>query len=77
MQTTVQKWGNSLGIRIPSAFSKELNLKSGSQVEISDDDGRLVIIPKRISLEDLVSRVTDENKQVIIEDNSPIGNEEW
>ena len=77
MQTTVQKWGNSLGIRIPSVYSKELNLKSGSQVEISDDNGKLVIIPKRISLEELINRVTDDNIQTIIEADSPIGNEEW
>ena len=34
MQTSIQKWGNSLGIRIPSVYAKELDLLDGSIVDI-------------------------------------------
>ena len=43
MQTVVQKWGNSLGIRIPALFAREFELKNGSFVDIIEDQGRLVI----------------------------------
>lgn len=77
MQTVVQKWGNSLGIRIPSIYAKELALKNGSFVEISEEDGRIVISPKRISLQDLLSQVSTENIHEPVETGSSIGNEAW
>ena len=45
MQTVVQKWGNSLGVRIPSLYVKEFNLRNGSAVDIVEEDGQLVIKP--------------------------------
>jgi hypothetical protein len=50
MKTVVQKWGNSLGIRIPSLYVKEFDLKNGSSVEIIEESGKLVIVPKNITL---------------------------
>jgi antitoxin MazE len=77
MHTVVQKWGNSLGIRIPAVFTRELNLKSGSPVEILDDGGKLVIVPQKQTLEDLLSLVTGDNIHSSIDSGEPMGNEEW
>jgi antitoxin MazE len=77
MQTVVQKWGNSLGIRIPALYTKDLELKNGSTVEISEEEGRLVIIPKRNSLNELLAKVTTDNIHEAIETGLSIGNEEW
>ncbi|OHD78589.1 MAG: multidrug transporter MatE [Spirochaetes bacterium RIFOXYC1_FULL_54_7] len=77
MQTVVQKWGNSLGIRIPSIYAKELALKNGSLVEISEDEGRIVISPKKISLPELLSQVTTENIHEPEDTGASLGNEEW
>jgi antitoxin MazE len=77
MQTVVQKWGNSLGIRIPSIYAKEFELKNGSYVEISEEDGKIIIVPKKISLEGLLAKVTKENLQEPVETGNSIGNEEW
>jgi len=77
MQTVVQKWGNSLGIRIPNLYVKEFDLKNGSSVDISDEDGKLVIKPKRLSLSEMLSRVNDENRYAEIETGAAIGKEEW
>jgi len=77
MQTVVQKWGNSLGIRIPSLYVKEFNLRNGSSVEIMEEDGRIVILPPKNTLEELLSRVTSENKHTPIETGPSVGNEEW
>jgi len=77
MQTVVQKWGNSLGIRIPSLYVKEFNLKNGSSVEITEEDGKIVIVPPRKELNEMLSRITKENMHLPIETGSSVGNEEW
>jgi len=77
MQTVVQKWGNSLGIRIPSLYVKEFNLRNGNSVEITEENGKIVILPPKKYLEDLLKMVTNENKHNAIETGASIGNEEW
>jgi antitoxin MazE len=77
MQTVVQKWGNSLGIRIPSIYAKEFELKNGSFVEISEEDGKIVIVPKRNSLDELLAKVTQESIHEPVETGVSVGNEEW
>ena len=47
MATTVQKWGNSLGVRIPKAVAEQVNLRSGSEVEFDTTGGVLTLRPKR------------------------------
>lgn len=77
MQTVIQKWGNSLGVRIPALYVREFDLKNGSAVEILEDEGRLVIVPRRDALEDLLSLVTEDNLHAPVETGSPVGREEW
>ncbi|OHD76086.1 MAG: multidrug transporter MatE [Spirochaetes bacterium RIFOXYC1_FULL_54_7] len=77
MQTVVQKWGNSLGIRIPSVYAKEFELKNGSFVDISVEEGKQIIVPKRNSLEDLMAKVSMENIHEPVETGSSVGKEEW
>jgi antitoxin MazE len=43
MKTRVQKWDNSLAIRIPKAFAAEAGLRANSAVELSLVDGTLVV----------------------------------
>jgi antitoxin MazE len=47
MSTTVQKWGNSLGIRIPKSVAEQVSLRAGTSVEFNTSDGILTIRPKR------------------------------
>jgi Growth regulator len=77
MQAVVQKWGNSLGIRIPSAYAQDFNLRNGSTVEILQDQGKIVICPKKQSLDDLVSRITDANRHEETDTGFSMGNEAW
>jgi len=44
MRTRIQKWGNSLALRIPK-LAAEVKLKQGSEVEVSPIDGKLVVFP--------------------------------
>lgn len=43
----VQKWGNSLGIRIPGPFAEQLNIIEGSEIELQLLDGQIVLRPIR------------------------------
>ena len=60
MKTTVQKWGNSYAVRIPKSFIKELGLEYRTNVELTLEDGKLVIQPikeETITLDDLLAQV--------------------
>ncbi|MBM3699833.1 MAG: AbrB/MazE/SpoVT family DNA-binding domain-containing protein [Actinobacteria bacterium] len=80
MITKIQKWGNSLGIRLPSVFTKELELKENSSVEIKLADKKIVIEPVEIvqyDLDELLSKVSEENihEEIIFDGHE--GKEIW
>lgn len=64
MKTRVQKWGNSLAVRIPKAFAAEAGLQANAAVELSLVDGALVMRPAALplSLDELLRSVTDDNR---------------
>ena len=76
MTTTVQKWGNSLAVRIPSAIAEKMAIEQGSEVEISVGDHGITLIPKKKkpNLEELLARITPENRHAEIQLGSK-GNE--
>lgn len=76
MNTTVRKWGNSLGVRIPSVIAKDLMLGPGSQVEMIEDSNQIIIRPiQNLRLEDMLRDVTDSNIHAEIELGGPLGKE--
>lgn len=80
MSTTVQKWGNSLGIRIPKIYAKKVNIKQGDLVDIEADSEKLVIKPdrrKRLDLKDLVSKINEENIHNEADFGDRAGREIW
>jgi antitoxin MazE len=80
MKTQVQKWGNSLALRIPKAFAADLGLARDSLVELSLEDGNLVVRPsslQRYELGDLLLRVTDANLHGEQNYGDAVGSEEW
>lgn len=65
MTTTVQKWGNSLALRIPCAIAKDVHLHKGSVVEVAVVEGNMVLKPKgecKYSLSKMLKGVTRENR---------------
>lgn len=77
MEPRVQKWGNSLAIRIPKPLAQQLGLTEGTPVEVEADNHRIVIRRKRYTLEELLSRVTPENLHGEVDTGLPVGREEW
>ena len=78
METIVKKWGNSLGIRIPSHIARELSLKDGSYVDINDRGKEIIIRPiHKNRLSEMVSQINEQNLHAEIETTGPVGNEVW
>ena len=80
MRTRVQKWGNSLALRIPKSFATEVGLERETTVEVSLADGKLVITPiakPKPSLKQLLAKVTKENLHYEVDTGSAVGNETW
>jgi antitoxin MazE len=80
MKTRVQKWGNSLALRIPKSFAAEVGLGPNSSVEMSLRDGKLLIVasekPKFI-LRQLLAQVTEENLHHEVDTGPAVGGEVW
>jgi len=62
--THLRKWGNSLAIRLPKPLLDLVDLREGSQLEISIDRERLILSPvkkPKYTLDELLAQVTPEN----------------
>jgi antitoxin MazE len=79
MQTKIQRWGNSLGVRIPRSFAAEARVEAGSSVDISVEEGSLLIRPlrRRYSLRELLKKVTARNLHGEVSTGAPVGRESW
>ena len=78
METIVKKWGNSLGIRIPNVIARELSLKDGSVVDISDKGKEIVIKPiQKATLSEMLGKINEQNIHKEIETGGQVGNEAW
>jgi len=80
MKTRVQKWGNSLALRIPKPFATEIGLRRNSPVEMSLVEGRLVVVPvvePALTLEHLLAQVSEDNLHGEIETGPAVGQEAW
>ena len=80
MKTTLQKWGNSYAVRIPKSFIKEVGLEVHADIELTLEDGRLIIqpVPEEVpSLEELVAGITAENIHPAVDTGAPVGKEAW
>lgn len=77
MQTHIHKWGNSLGLRIPSQVAKQLGLHLGSLVNIEIKDSKLIIQAPKYTLDNLLKDITKKNQHHQALDDKPRGNEEW
>jgi len=80
VKTRIQKWGNSLALRIPKSFASEVGLECNAPVEISLVDGNLVVKPDvqpALSLDELLAQVTEDNMHREIDTGSAVGKEAW
>ena len=80
MKTQLAKWGNSLAVRIPKPVADAARLRTGDALDV-DVEGLGAVRIRRTkdepSLEDLVQRITPENRHSEIDWGQPVGKELW
>ena len=80
MLTKVQKWGNSLALRIPKAFALDAQLENDSFVEITIVEGQIIITPVAApswTLEELLAGINKKNIHHEVDTGFATGNEAW
>jgi antitoxin MazE len=81
MLAKVQKWGNSLALRLPKVLADEVDVHLDSPVEITVRDHIICIQPLRrkviLDLDDLLAGVTSDNLHGETDSGNPIGKEVW
>ena len=79
MSTTIQKWGNSQGIRIPKSILDVLHWKEEEEVELFTQENKIIIKKpeKRKNIKDLFADYDGEYVPVEIDWGEPQGKEIW
>ncbi len=80
MKTRIQKWGNSLALRIPKSFATEAGIEQDSSVELSLNKGKLIIVSSqrpKFTLKQLLFRIGKDNLHEEIQTGPPVGKEVW
>ena len=80
MKARIQKWGNSLALRIPKSFASEAGLQRETSIELSLSEGKLIITPlakPKFTLKQLLAEVTKENLHQETDTGPAAGNEAW
>lgn len=82
IQISIQKWGNSAAIRLPSAVLAQLDLRPGDKLTAEIRDGGLVLAPSRkhYTLDELLAQcdaAAEVGEWEGWTDMPPAGDEAW
>jgi antitoxin MazE len=80
MNATIQKWGNSLALRIPQAVARDTQLQNGSVVNLAVRKGAVIIEPvkkTKYRLDDLLKDVSKKNLHASVDTGPAVGREVW
>jgi len=80
MITKVQKWGNSLAVRIPRSVAHDTHLSSGNTVDVAVQNGQIVIARARghrFHLDELLKGITALNRHSESDTGTAVGREAW
>jgi antitoxin MazE len=72
------KWGNSVALRIPNAFARDIGAIEGKTADITVQNGKLVVTPVDGPVYDLsvlVAGITEENRHGEVEGHNAVGEE--
>jgi len=76
----VAKWGNSLALRIPKSVAEAARLRQGDTLVLDVEAPGSLRVRKpgqKSSLQELVNRITDENRYGETDWGEPAGGEIW
>jgi antitoxin MazE len=79
MIVQLAKWGNSLAVRIPAAYAKEIGAADNTKAELTIEGATLVLRPlsdePQFDLDVLVAGITDDNRHEEVETGPALGAE--
>jgi antitoxin MazE len=79
MRIQFAMWGNSLALRIPHAFAREIAARPGGSAEVTIDQGRLIVEPvddtPSYTLDELLAGMTENNLHGEIGTGAAVGDE--
>jgi antitoxin MazE len=80
MHVRVQKWGNSLAVRIPKPLAKDAEVREGTVLNLAVSGGKVVATPveqRKFSLNELLAKVNKKNLHREFDFGRPAGGEIW
>ena len=80
MRIHVKKWGNSASVRIPAPILAAASLHIDQEVDVREEDGRIIIAPVAVpayDLERLLDGITPDNLPDEVDFGAPMGREIW
>lgn len=80
MRVQVKRWGNSASVRIPTSVMAAAALRIDQEVDVREDDGRIVIepvAPPSYDLGTLLAGMTPETFPDEVDFGRPVGQERW
>jgi antitoxin MazE len=80
MRIKIQKWGNSLALRIPKAFASQSRIRQDEYVNLILDKNKIIVEPvveKEYTLEELIAGIKKSNLHREIDFGKKIGVEHW
>jgi len=74
----IQRWGNSLAVRLPKEVVRRARMAEGASVEIEAQEGKIVVRGvHRYSLEELLAGVRRSNLHDEVSTGDTVGREVW
>jgi antitoxin MazE len=74
-----QKWGNSLAFRLPKSLAAQAGIEEGTPISLRVEGERIIIsraaLAEPIDADELIARITPENRHEAVEFGAPVGNE--
>ena len=80
MKALVKKWGNSASVRIPVAVMQAARLELDQEVDVREEEGRIIIEPlgpQGFELFDLLEGISEDNLHGEVDFGEPVGREVW
>ena len=80
MHVRVQKWGNSLAVRIPKPLAQDAEVKEGTVLNLAFSDGKVVataVQKRKLSLRQLLAKVNKKNLHDEVDSGRSVGREVW
>lgn len=80
MRVRVQKWGNSLAVRIPKPPAEDAEVKEGTVLNLAVSGGKVVATPvqkRKFSLRQLLAKVNGRNLHAEVDSGRAVGREVW